>query len=505
MQNLIKRPTLALLVAVLLLGTNVYAQETTLVIGATAEAPGLDPRVEVDAPAFERINTMMEPLVAFGTDLGLKPRLATDWEFSEDGLTLTFTLRQGVLFHHGREFVAEDVKYTYEWLLDPDNDAPNRPLYADIESIETPDDTTVVFNLSEANSFLLNNLARMPILPHDLAAEEEFRDNPVGTGPLMFESWDRDDRMVLRAFEDYWGGRPQVDVVEFRPIPEDATRLLAFEGRQLDMYQGGVVPAELARLEEDPAFVVQRTPGTGYTYVGFNLRSEPLADVRVRQAVSHLIPREAIVERIMEGIGEPGISMISPDMPWFNPDVARFEYDPERAEELLAEAGIEEGTTLRLYTHENPVRIQIAEILEFELGQIGIDVDVTIEEWGAFLNRLTETEDYDMFILGWVGQIDPDRAMSRQFTTDGAFANFIYYSNERVDELLTRGPLVAPDSEESIELYQEAQAIIVEAVPYAFINYTEEVGLHHPYIEGWEIHPYSPATYQNVHEIVKDR
>ena len=506
MQQSLKRIlTVILAVGAISAAANALA-ETRVVIASSGELSTLDPRVGVDVFSFERISVIMEPLVVFAPDLGLEPRLAESWEFSDDGLTLTFVLRQGVMFHHGREFTAEDVKYTFEWVLDPDNDAQNRPLYADIESIDTPDPYTVVFNLVKPNSFLLNNIARMPIVPADLGHDDDFGVNPVGTGPFRFESFVRDDRLVLSAFDDYWDGRAAIDTVEFRAIPEDATRLLALEAGEVDMFQGGVVPRELTRIEEDPNFNVDRTPAAGYEYLGFNLNNPPLDDVRVRQAISYLIPREAIVEQLLEGIGRPGISMITPDMPWFNPDVKRFDYDPERAAELLAEAGFEGGgINLHLVLAEGPVNVRIAEVLQAELAQVGIDLDITVEEFGAMLDRVIDTDDYDMFLLSWNGQLDPDRAMFRQFTTDGAFSSLVNYSNERVDELVSQGRLVPPDSQESIEIYQEAQAIIVEEVPYAYIYYIEEVAVSRAEVQGWGAHAYNAVTYQNLHRVTVDR
>lgn len=500
--RIIKR-TLALALALgTLLAGSAFAQNDRLNIGAGAEITTLDPRLATDVPSFERIGVIMEPLVVFGLDLSLEPRLATSWELAEDGMALSFVLREGVKFHDGRSFTSADVKYTFEWVLDPEHGAQNRPLYADIASIETPDDYTVVMNLAAPNSFLLNNIARMPIVP--FGAGEEFGDDPVGTGPYQFVELVRDDRLVVRSYADYWGGEPSVDLIVFRPIPEDATRLLAFEAGELDIMQAQPVPSELPRLESDSRFVVERTPGTGYTYVGMNNKSGDLADVRVRQAVSYLIPRDAVVARILNGIGQPGISMLAPSMSWFNPDVERYEYNPEKAAELLAEAGVTEGTTIRLHTNENPVRMQLAEILGFELGQLGVNLDITIEEFGAFLERVQTTDDFDLFILGWSGQLDPDRAMLRQFTTEGS-ANYTFYSNARVDELVNSGRLVDPTSQQSVDIYQEAQAIVLDEAPYAFVNYTEEIALMHPYVGGWTVHPYGAATYQNAHLITKSK
>jgi peptide/nickel transport system substrate-binding protein len=484
------------------------AQNDRLIIGSTSEVSGFDPRTATDVPSFERINVIMEPLVVFDRNLGLQPRLATDWEIAEDGLTLTFFLREGVTFHHGREFTSEDVRYTFDWVLDADNGAPNRSLYTAIESIDTPDDLTVIFNLNDVNSFLINNVARQPIVPADLGDDAaSFNQQPSGTGPYQFESQVRDDRLVLRRFDDYWGGAGELEFLEFRVIPENATRLLAFEAGEIDATQGQLPPTELDRLEEDPNFILERTPGTGYTYLGFNTNSSVLGDVRVRQALNHLIPREAIVERVLNGNGFPGISMLLPTMPWFNDDVRRFPYDPELAQSLLEEAGVDFDTPLRLYTNDNAVRMQIAEILEFEFSQIGLQLEVNIEEFGAFIDRIQTTDDYDMFILGWGGQLDPDRATIRQFHSDPEFgsANYTFYSNPRVDELLIQGRSTDPTSDESIAIYQEISAIVVEEAPYAFINYTEETALFHPWVEGWSVHPYQPNTYQDAHLISKNR
>ncbi len=497
-----------LLAAVLVVFGAAQAQNDRLLIGSTSEISGFDPRVATDVPSFERINVIMEGLVAFNRGLGLEPRLATDWETSEDGLTMNFTLREGVRYHHGKEFTSEDVRHTLETMLDPEFGAPNRSLYLAIESIETPDDSTVILNLNQPNAFLINNLARLPIVPADLGQDSDaFNQRPSGTGPYQFDTWIRDDRLVLSRFDDYWGGAGELAFLEFRVIPENSTRLLAYEAGEIDTTQGQLPPEELDRLEEDPQFILERTPGTGYTYLGFNTNVEPLDDFRVRQALNHLIPREGIVARVMAGNAFPGISMLLPTMPWFNPDVMRFDYDPERAQQLLEEAGVDFDEPFRLYTHDNAVRMQIAEILSFEFSQVGLTLEVNIEEFGAFLSRVQDTDDFDMFILGWGGQLDPDRATIRQFHSnpDLGTANYTGYGNPRVDELLEEGVRTDPTSEESFAIYREISAIVVEESPYAFIFYTEETAAYHPWIDGWSVHPYSPNTYQDAHLITKNR
>lgn len=496
---------LVALVLVLAMSAGAWANNDTLIIGSGAEAVGLDPRLETDVPSYERINVIMEPLVKFSTSMDLVPALATDWDVTEDTMTLWFQLREGVKWHDGTPFTAEDVKYTFEWVLEPSNGAPNMGLYTDIGEIEIVNDHEIIFHLDQANAFLLNNIARMPITPKHEGDRADFRQNPLGTGPYKFVSWTRDDRLVLVENEEYWGGRPNIPNVVFRSIPENSTRLLAFEAGEIDIFQGGVVPQEINRLEEDPNYVVQRTPGTGYNYLGFNTKVGALSDVRVRQALSYVINREGIVQMVLNGIGTPGIGPVSPSLPWFNPDVERYEYSVEKAQELLREAGYEPGDiNIRLFTNENPDRMRIAEILQFEAQRAGINVEVIIEEWGAYLARIQETDDFDIFILGWSGQLDPDRAMIRQFHTDGS-NNYGKYSNERVDYLLDLGRTVPGDSQESIDIYREAQKIVVDEVPYGFINYTEEVGIHHPWIGNWEVHPYGAGSWQDAHLMTKNK
>jgi peptide/nickel transport system substrate-binding protein len=483
----------------------VTADNNTLIIGGYGEALGLDPRMETDVPSFQRINVMMEPLVKFNVDMEIAPGLAKSWHVSDDTMTLRFVLQDGVKWHDGVPFTADDVVYTFEWVLNADNGAPNRGLYVDIDRIEVVSDTEVVFHLKQPNSFLLNNIARMPITPRHDGDRNDFRQNPIGTGPYKLVSWSRDDRMIFVENEEYWGGRPNVHNLVFRTIPEDATRLLALEAQEIDFYQGNVVGRELERLEADPTIIVQRAPGTGYEYLGFNTQVEALSDIRVRQAFCYLIDREAVVARILWGVGSPGVGPVSEALPWFNPDVQQYEYNPERAKELLAEAGYGPGDLkLTLHTDERATRSRVAEMIQHEAEKIGVEIEVILEEWGAYLTRIQQTGDFELFLLGWAGQLDPDRAMIRQFSTEGA-NNYGKYSNERVDYLLNLGRTVPPESQESLDIYGEAQEIIVREAPYAFTNYSAEVGLNHPWIGNWEVHPYAAGSYQNAHLITKNK
>ena len=497
---LVALATLALLFA----GTTLA--QTRLIVGGTAEASGLDPRRVNDVPSFQRIYTMFETLLVWEKDLSYRPRLATEWSFSDDGSAITFKLREGVKFHHGTEFTSADVKYTVDWMTNPDNPVLNRQLWNSLARVETPDPYTAIVHLDPVNVWALNALARMPIVPADIGDLESFPNEPSGTGPFQFVEWVRDDRLVVSRFEDYWDPeRGNVDEVVIRTIPEDAARLLAFEAGEVDLYHGQVVPLEVNRLEAETDWLT-RTTGLGWTYLGFNTRLPELADARVRQAFYHLLPSEAIVERVYNGIGTVSVGPISQDSIYFSPDVPTYPYDPERARELLAEAGFADGFSLRLHTNSNnAVRMQIAEILQFEAAQVGIQIEFTGEEFGAFIDRiLGEERDFDLFILGWAGNVDPDYATYGLFRT-GASNNYTGYSNPAVDELLDRGRTLEPGSPESIANYQQVQNLLMADVPFAFFNNSEEIGLVQDWIEGWGVHPYSSATYMDLHKVTKSR
>ncbi len=499
--------TVLILLSIIALGWSslVFANQDRIIIGTAAEAVGLDPRMETDIYSGQRIYVIMEPLVIFSTEMELAPRLATSWEFNDDGTKITFNLREGVKWHDGVPFTAEDVKYTYEWILNPENQSPNRSLYVDIIEIEIENDHLLHFHLEKPNSFLLNNLARICIVPAHHGEEADFRENPVGTGPFQFVSWSRDDRLVLSANQDYWGGAPNVDELEIRPIPEDSGRLFALEAGEIDVYQDQPIPEEIARLEEDPSINVQRIPGTGYRYLGFNTTKPPFDDVLVRRAMSHLVPREGIVDVLQEGLGIVATGPVPAGLPWYNPDVPRYDHDVDKALELFTEAGIDlDEAVFNLYSHEDPAFIRIAEIIQFEASRIGLTIRTHVEEWGAYWSRLqTPDHPYEMYLVDWFGQVDPDRAMYRQYHTDGA-RNFGMFSNEELDYLLEKGQTVPPASEESISIYNQAQEIVADQAYYAFIHYYEEVGLSKASLNGFTPNPFVSMTWANAHLFYKE-
>jgi peptide/nickel transport system substrate-binding protein len=427
-----------------------------------------------------------------------QPDLATSWEFTTP-TTVVFELRAGVTFHNGDAFSAEDVKFTFETLLLEDSGAPRRSLYTPIESIDVVDALTVQFNLSQPYAPLLQYLD-LGIVPHEAAAElgADFTDNPIGTGPFMLNAWSKGTSIELAAFDDYYMGRPAIDQLNISVIPDNNVRLIALESGDLDLIHSPVPPQDLERIEQEGQLTITRTTALGYTYLNLNLNDPILADVRVRKALAHLSDRETISEVIFFGMDQPGQSFLLPNTFFYTDDVVDYAYDPERAAELLDEAGWVDsdgdGTrdkdgqslTLELTTNIDPNRQQILEFLQAEWAEVGIEATVRVYEWPSYIGDVI-AGNYQVGLIGWLLLTDPDRATFLQFLSGGD-QNYGGYSNATVDELLQQGRATV-DADARRDLYTQVAQAITDESPYIFLLYQGYVVIHDPGLDGFVVHP----------------
>jgi peptide/nickel transport system substrate-binding protein len=491
-----RKLTLIVLIGLLLAAAPAHSQ--TLRAGLDVDAGTMDPRLARDTSAARMQELVFSGLVYLDPNLVPQPDLATSWEFTSP-TTLVFQLREGVSFHDGSAFTAEDVVYTFTTLVDPAFGAPRRALYTPIAGVHAIDDLTVEFTLSQPYAPLLQYLD-MGIVPADVAATlgAGFGDAPVGTGPFVLTSWERGATIRLAAFDDYHFGRPNLDEVVISIIPDNNVRLIALESGDLDLIHSPVPPQDLARLQANDRFVVETTTALGYTYLNLNLRNPLLQDVRVRKALAYLTDVDTISEVIFYGMDAPGESFLLPGTFHYTPDVVTYPYDPERAAELLAEAGRVDSNgdgirdrdgqqlSFELTTNVDPNRQQILEFLQGEWAQAGIDVSVRVYEWPAFIGDVI-AGDHDIGLIGWLLLTDPDRATYLQFLTDGG-SNYGAYSNPRVDELLEAGRAETdPDARRAI--YGEVAQIVTDEAPYIFLLYQGYVVIHSPRLTGFEVHP----------------
>lgn len=474
------------------------AEPVTLRLGLDVDAGTGDPRLAQDTSAFRLRELLFNGLVYIESDYSPKPDLAESWE-NPDDQTWVFHLRQGVKFHNGQELTAEDVKYTYETILDEAFAAPLRAFYEPIQSIEVIDEHTIQFSLDSAYGPFLSYMD-MGIVPKAVAEEqgEAFGVNPVGSGPFKFISWQRGDTIELEAFEDHFNGRPNVDKVVIKVVPDNSARAVAVESGDLDFIQSPVSPQDVIRLESTPGVKVERIPASGYTYINLNTADPILSDVRVRQALAHLVNRQQILDTIYKSIGQIANSPIPPGMWAFADDVAGYDYDPERAAALLDEADWTLGAdgirakdgqplALTIRTHsEDPDRRQVIEVLQAEFSNAGIQADTNVVEWPSYFADIQESK-YQVAVIGWLNLTNPDRAMFRAFTIDGP-ANYGKYENAEVDQLI-RDARTSLNQDEARAMYQQASRLIAQDVPYIFLQYQEYIAIYRDSLQGFVPNP----------------
>ena len=459
---------------VLLFGvlSTTYAQQEggILEVAVVNEPTSLDPITTNNVPSSVVFMQIHDALVTYDKDLTIIGQLATDWTVSGDGLSYTFNLRDDVTFHNGEPFTSEDVKYAFETAQDPQYQSQWLGRFEVISSVETPDEHTVVINLTEPNAAFIDQITFFGIpskAAHEEVGAEAYADNPVGTGPFRFVSWERGNEVVVERNEDYWLTRPNLDGATFRAIPERSVAAIELESGDMDLVQN-MVATDVVRLQEDEDITIDLTSTLSYYYLAFNTTSGPLADARVRQALLYAIPMTDIVNSIFQEVGaERAYTSFAPNNAAYDPElVANFpEYNPERAKALLAEAGYPDGFSTTLYTPTDSARRQLGELLQAALSLVGVQVEVQSVEFGTLL-PLTYTGDAPMWILGWTSGTDPNNYAYDMFHSDpaaweadGVTFNTARYSNPRVDELLEQARALT-DMEARIPLYHEIARIV---------------------------------------------
>jgi peptide/nickel transport system substrate-binding protein len=494
-----KRLLLFLAVAAFTLGG---AHSQTIVVGQSADAVSLSPHRTNDQPSARVMRQIYDTLIVQTEELELEPGLAESWEQIDD-LTWEFRIRADVVFHDGTPLTASDVAWTLDRLRDPATAAPAAFLVGFIDEIEVLDEHAVRITTNAPFAPMLTHLAHTAtsILSEaavTAAGEDYGTAVVVGTGPFRFVSWQTASQIVLERNPEWWGGEVRPEGVVFRPITEGTVRSIELETGGIDIAYA-LEPRDAQRMEDQPRIRLFPVETLATSYVGFNVQRAPFDDVRVRQAINLALDVETIVDVVYEGQGILATSPISPRVFGAHEDLEPYGYDPERARELLAEAGHPNGFSTTLWTNDNPLRIQIAEIAQAQLGEVGITVDVQVLEWSTYLAE-TAAGNHDMFILGWVAvTADADYGLYALFHSSqfGNAGNRTFWANERVDALLDLGR-TTEDPDQRLEYYREAQEIIVEEAPWLFLLITIEVNGTRDNVDGFVAHPAGHHRLYNV-------
>ncbi|SHJ99502.1 glutathione ABC transporter substrate-binding protein [Paramaledivibacter caminithermalis] len=465
------------------------AVKDTLVIAQGADAKSLDPHATNDQPSSRVSKQIYNTLVESTVDMELVPGLAESWN-QVDETTWEFNIRKGVKFHNGEELKASDVKFSIDRMLASKKVAH---IVEAIDSVEVIDDYKVIIKTKEPFGPLLAHLSHTAtsIVNEKAVTEagENYGQNPVGTGPFKFVSWEAGDKITLERFDDYYKGPANVKTVVFRNITEGTNRTIGLETGELDIaYE--IEPIDKDRVANHEKLQLIEGPSLSMAYIGMNNQKEPFNNEKVRKAINYAINVDDIITAVLNGAGQKANSPIGPRVFAHNDALKPYEYDPAKAKELLKEAGYENGFQTTIWTNDNPVRMQIAQIVQAQLKEIGIDVAIEPLEWGSYLERTAKGE-HDMFILGWVTvTADPDYGLYALYHSSqhGGAGNRNFYTNEEVDKLLEEGR-TAIDPEKRTEAYKKAQEIIVNDAPDVLLYYgTQNVGAQKS-VKGFELHP----------------
>lgn len=485
-----------------------------LVFGRGGDSVSLDPAAVTDGESIKVTQNIFETLLNFSPeDTTVTAGLAKEWVVSDDGLTYTFKLEEGVKFHDGTDFNAEAVvKNVQRWSEGSEDTFYyfNSMFKAEgkdiIKEVVAQDEYTVVFTLTRPQAPFLNNIAMAAFgiaSPTAFeAAGDTFGDNPVGTGPFTFVDWKRNDSITVAKNENYWQeGLPKLDKIIFRSIPDNSARLNALTTGEIDLADG-INPSDGSSIEGNAKLQLIERPSMNIGYLGLTTTRAPFDNVLVRQAVNYAIDKQAIVDAFYEGRAEVAVNPMPSSIPGYNDEITGYEFDPEKAKALLAEAGYD-GKEIELWAMPVPRPYmpdgqKTAEVIQKNLADVGIPSKIVTFEWATYLEK-TQNGEADAFMLGWTGDNgDADNFLYTLLDRDNIGSNnYSYYSNDEVHKLL-----IAAQSEVDVEtrnnLYKEAQTIIHEEAPWVPLAHSTPLLAAQKGVTGYLPHPTGSESLENV-------
>jgi len=480
-----------------------------MVRGDIGDASNLIPLLASDKPSHDVAGYIYNGLVKYDKDLSVTGDLAESWDIAKNGLIITFHLRKGVKWHDGQPLTARDVLYTYQVTVDPKTPTAYAGDFLKVKKAEALDDYTFQVTYDKPFAPALISWGSS-ILPRHLLEGKDItlsplKRQPIGTGPYKFKEWVAGQKIVLAANHDYFEGRPYLDGYITRIIPDMATMFLELRAQGLD-FSDSLSPLQYTRQTENNYFrrnfTKYRYLGFKYTYLGYNLKNPLFADKRVRQAISHAINKEEIIQGVLLGLGKAATGPFKPGTWPYNGNVRAYNYDPQKARELLAAAGwqeknsegilVKDGKTFEfeLVTNQgNETRQKCAEIIQRQLADIGIKVKIRILEWAAFINDFINKRRFEALIMGWTIPLDPDAYdVWHSSKTAPEELNFVSYKNAEVDEMLEKGRSTFSQQERK-KYYDRFQEILAEEQPYTFLYVPDDLLIINNRFRGVELTP----------------
>lgn len=476
--------------AALMAGAAIAKDDITVAL--QLEPPHLDP-TSAAAGAIDSVlySNVFEGLTRFMSDGSVVPGLAQSWEISEDGLTYTFKLHDGVTFHDGTTMDAEDVKFSLDRILAEDSANAQKALYAAISEVSVIDPTTVEVKLSEPNGSMLFNLAwgdAVIVAPESI---ENIKQQPIGTGAFKFDSWAQGDKIELSRNPDYWGTPAQLEKATFKFISDPTAAFAAMMAEDIDVFAGFPAPENIPQFEADPRFQVIVGSSEGETILSTNNKRPPFDNVKVREAMSHAIDRQAIIDGAMFGLGTPIGTHFAPHNPAYVDLTGLSNYDPEKAKALLAEAGFPDGFETTLHLPPPSYARRGGEIIASQLAAVGIKAEITNVEWAQWLETVFKGKDFGLTIISHTEPMDI-----------GIYANpdyYFQYDNPDFQALMTELNRTT-DPDKRTEMLGDAQRIISEDYVNGYLFQLALPTVAKANIEGlWENAPTQATDLTAVH------
>lgn len=497
----------------------------TFIFGRGADSTSLDPINVTDGESFIVTEQIFNTLVDYKPDsTEVIPSLAKSWTNSEDGLTWTFTLQEGVKFHDGTDFDAEAVVYNFNRWMDPKHPQHKGDFgyYAYmfggfkgdqghvIKEVVAKDKYTVEFHLNFPQAPFLNNLAMSPFgIASPAAIEkygEKFGENPVGTGPFKFVEWKKGDSITLEKNPNYWKpGLPKLDKVIFRSIPDNTNRYTALKNGEIDLMTG-LNPEDAQSVKENPKLQLFLRPSMNVGYLAFNTKVKPFDDPRVRQALNMTVNKKEIIDSFFAGLAEPAVNPMPPSLWGYNDEIQDYPVDLEKAKALLAEAGYPNGFETDLWYMSEPRDYmpngqKVAEVLQADFAKIGVKVKLVTFDWITYLDKTGKGE-HPMAMLGWTGDNgDPDNflyvLLDKDNTRTPDAGNIAFYVNDQLHEILIKAQR-STNQEERIALYKEAQKIIHEDAPWIPLVHSMPPIAAIKEVKGYIPHPTGTESFENI-------
>src|SRR6056297_408457 len=466
------RKLLLALLTVLVAAVPALAQEGPLEVAVDQAPVGLDPHLVTAFSSFVVIQNIYDGLVEFDADLQVQPALATSWEISDDGLTYDLQLRDDVVFHNGRPMTAEDVVYSFERIMAEETGSPQASRFAQVTGAEATGEHAVRFTLEAPFAPFLGNLSRLAVVPREVVeAEGDLQRVAVGTGAFMLEEVVPDTYVRLVANPDYYrAGQPQLAALRYNVVPEASTRAAGLRTGSYHLLPD-VDPATAQTIQGAPGVELLEVQDLAYTLLGMNVARAPFDDPAVRRATNLDIHREEIVTAVYSANAAPSGPLTHGLAQWAldTDEFACYDHDPDAARALLADAGYADGFELEILTFGTiKVVSDLAQVLQAQLTEVGIDTTVNVAEFGTFVQDWRNS-DFQAFVSLNGGNADPDGYLYRTFHSTGA-TNVYQYDDGTVDTLLDRGRTTADDAAR-FATYAELQRILACQGPVAHIAY----------------------------------